>query len=286
MRNPSSIIRGRIRPRRPSPAMLVALTALFLSLGGVGYAATLLPAGSVGQAQLRTFAVTNRALATAAVGTRKIMDNAVTFNKIAPSSVGVVRIVRNQVQLRVNNTCAAGQAMTAIDVNGRATCAATSGAVSRSTPGSAVAVDSATAPATVNEQQLASGSAYLVQSNPYLTVTPTTVSGASAQDVVVTCTLTAGTEAAQRSATFTALQPSGPVENESIPLTVAVPSLTAAAIATTSCVSTATNSQGAAATNPPTITAQGQSFASQAASVTTAPVITTPTPTPTPPIAP
>jgi hypothetical protein len=47
------------RLRAPSPAMLVALIALFVALGGTGYAATrLLPRNSVGEHQLRESAVT------------------------------------------------------------------------------------------------------------------------------------------------------------------------------------------------------------------------------------
>ncbi len=43
---------------RPSPAMVVALVALSVALGGVGYAATVLPAASVGTSQLKNNAVT------------------------------------------------------------------------------------------------------------------------------------------------------------------------------------------------------------------------------------
>ena len=42
---------------RPSPAMVVASAALFVSLGGVGYAAIVLPANSVGTKQLKRNAV-------------------------------------------------------------------------------------------------------------------------------------------------------------------------------------------------------------------------------------
>jgi hypothetical protein len=44
---------------RPSPAMLVACAALFVSLSGVGYAAIVLPANSVGAKQLKRNAVTS-----------------------------------------------------------------------------------------------------------------------------------------------------------------------------------------------------------------------------------
>jgi hypothetical protein len=42
---------------RPSPAMVIACTALLFSLGGVGYAAVVLPANSVGTKQLKKNAV-------------------------------------------------------------------------------------------------------------------------------------------------------------------------------------------------------------------------------------
>ena len=43
----------------PSPAMAVALVALFVALGGTGYAVTKLPSNSVGTTQLRKNAVTS-----------------------------------------------------------------------------------------------------------------------------------------------------------------------------------------------------------------------------------
>lgn len=48
-----------VRRRRPSPAMVVALLALFVALGGGAYAATRLPAHSVGHRQLKRNAVTS-----------------------------------------------------------------------------------------------------------------------------------------------------------------------------------------------------------------------------------
>jgi hypothetical protein len=43
--------------RRPSAGMLVGLTALFVALGGTGYAAMVLPVHSVGTRQLKRNAV-------------------------------------------------------------------------------------------------------------------------------------------------------------------------------------------------------------------------------------
>ena len=62
---------------KPSPAMVVALLALFVALGGGAYAATNLPRNSVGTRQLRNQAVTIHKLAFNSVGTRRIQNNAV-----------------------------------------------------------------------------------------------------------------------------------------------------------------------------------------------------------------
>jgi hypothetical protein len=48
----------RFLARRPSPAMVVALVALFVALGGASYAAFKLPKNSVGTSQLKKGAVT------------------------------------------------------------------------------------------------------------------------------------------------------------------------------------------------------------------------------------
>jgi hypothetical protein len=56
----------RILTKRPSPAMVVALVALFAALGGGAYAALKLPANSVGPAQLKKGAVTPPKLSPAA----------------------------------------------------------------------------------------------------------------------------------------------------------------------------------------------------------------------------
>jgi hypothetical protein len=68
---------------RPSPAMVVALLALFLSLGGVSYAA----ATKLGTRQIRNGAVTAKKLHKNAVTTNKIRIGAVTGPKLANASV-------------------------------------------------------------------------------------------------------------------------------------------------------------------------------------------------------
>jgi hypothetical protein len=62
------------RARVPSPAMIVACLALVVALGGVSYAATVLPKNSVGATQLKKKAVTASKLRPNAVGAAKVKD--------------------------------------------------------------------------------------------------------------------------------------------------------------------------------------------------------------------
>ena len=63
--------------RRPSPSMVVALIALFVALGGTGYAALKLPANSVGTKQLKKNAVTGA----------KVKDFSLFTNDFAPGQI-------------------------------------------------------------------------------------------------------------------------------------------------------------------------------------------------------
>jgi hypothetical protein len=47
-----------LRPRRPSPALVISIIALVMAMGGTGYAALSLPKNSVGSKQLKKNAVT------------------------------------------------------------------------------------------------------------------------------------------------------------------------------------------------------------------------------------
>jgi hypothetical protein len=51
------------RPRRPTPALVVACVALVIAMGGTSYAAFSLPKNSVGTAQLRNGAITQQKIA-------------------------------------------------------------------------------------------------------------------------------------------------------------------------------------------------------------------------------
>jgi hypothetical protein len=61
-----------------SPSMIVALVALVLALGGVGYSATQFPKNSIGRAQLRPAAVTGSELARDAVTGVKVKDHSLS----------------------------------------------------------------------------------------------------------------------------------------------------------------------------------------------------------------
>src|SRR5438105_13956438 len=100
--------------RRPSAPLVVSFVALFVALGGVGYAAIQLPANSVGNAQLRNGSVGNWKLKFNSVGARKIING----------SVGAKQVNSSQVQLRVGTTCSTG-AVKAISLSGSVTCTPT-----------------------------------------------------------------------------------------------------------------------------------------------------------------
>ncbi len=65
------------RPRRPSAALIVASLALFVALGGVGYAALAIPKGSI----------TSKHLAKNSVRQSEIAKNAVHSSELAAGSV-------------------------------------------------------------------------------------------------------------------------------------------------------------------------------------------------------
>lgn len=72
----------------PSPAMLVACTALAISLGGSAYAVTALPRNSVGERQIRANAVKSSEIASRAVGASEIRPGAVGAAQLAGGAVG------------------------------------------------------------------------------------------------------------------------------------------------------------------------------------------------------
>lgn len=72
---------SRLWKYRPSPAMIVATLALFVAMGGTGYAVSKLPKGSVGAAQLRKDAVRSK----------HIKAGSITKAKLAQSTLSALR---------------------------------------------------------------------------------------------------------------------------------------------------------------------------------------------------
>jgi hypothetical protein len=93
-----------MRPRRPSAALLVALLALFVALGGPAQAARLVTGGQVKDHSLQAkdlsrkavrslrktpaSSVNTRALRNGAVSNAKLANGAVTAAKLAPATIG------------------------------------------------------------------------------------------------------------------------------------------------------------------------------------------------------
>ena len=214
--------------------MIVALTALFFALGGVGYAATQLPRNSVGTAQLQNSSVGNWKLKFNAVGGRKIINGA----------VGARQVNSSQVQHRVASACSSG-AIASIGLSGTVTC----------TPSLPNEYGSNTAPVTlgasatrVATQTLAAGSSYLVTAYPHVVISGT---AGSPQRVEVACTLSvpagSGTPPPANPTTTTKtlavdLAGDGHSQAGSIPLVLPVASSTSAQPATVSCTDTPTPS--------------------------------------------
>jgi hypothetical protein len=267
MRKPSSLLRSRAsRLHRPSPAMMVALAALFLSLGGASYAAVMLPAHSVGSAQLKTFAVTNPKLANNSVGYRKIM----------PGSVGTVRIDKNDVQLRVTGTCmAANQAMTSVNIEGGVTCGSTS--PSEFDTGVATAKPFTTTATPIASMALAGGTEYMVQAAPYITVAGNT--DTSAQTINVSCTLASGTATTATETRMVSIYlPAGQATaSASIPLTVIQPESPNSTTASLTCMDATTGG----ITGAGTLSAEATVYATTLAPPTTATTTTATTTTTT-----
>jgi hypothetical protein len=220
--------------RRPSAPLIVSFAALFVALGGVGYAAIRLPPNSVGSAQLQNGSVGNFKLKFNSVGPRKIINGA----------VGGQQVNASQVQLRLSSSCSTG-AVSAVAQSGNVTCTPTL-PNEFGTSSSAVTVPAGSTSTTVATKSLPAGSSYLVLAYPRAVI-----NGTANQHVEVDCTLsvpssstTGGTPSANtitKSLTVN-LGSSSQSEAGTIPLVLPVASATSAQTATVSCTDTATPS--------------------------------------------
>lgn len=223
--------------RRPSASLLVSFAALFVSLGGVGWAAIHLPPGSVGNAQLQNNSV----------GLFKLRPNSVGAHKIINGSVGASQVNSSQVQLRVSTSCMLG-AVQSIGLSGTVTCTPT---LPNEYGTSAPPVTLGASSTQIATKSLPAGSSFLILAYPRATITGTT-----SQRVEVDCTLSvpSGTT------TTKSLAGSGSLVG-TIPLVLPIASATSAQAATVSCTDTATPS-----TPAPTVTVDTTINAIQTAS--------------------
>ncbi|HEX3975889.1 MAG TPA: hypothetical protein VHW96_06465 [Solirubrobacteraceae bacterium] len=192
---------------RPSAAIVISSAALFMSLGGVGYAAISIPNNSVGTAQLRNNAVTNS----------KIKNSAVSYKKIQPGAVGLVRANTGQLQARVSGTCATGTAIGTINQVGKVTCNNALPSEFGTTSNTATVTSTAAA---VTSVALPAGPSYVAFADPSATVTST----ATGQHVTVTCILTVGSNTQTRSVTIDTTGTAGETSTASIPMQATGPS--------------------------------------------------------------
>ena len=87
--------------RRPSPAFVISIVALFVAMGGTGYAALKLPKNSVGNKQLKKNAVTSS----------KVKNGSLTGKDFKLSSLGTVPSATNAVNAtNATNATNAGHA--------------------------------------------------------------------------------------------------------------------------------------------------------------------------------
>jgi hypothetical protein len=230
--------------RRPSASLIVSFVALFVALGGVGYAATQLPKNSVGSAQLRNGSVGNWKLKSNAVGGRKIINGA----------VGAKQVNSTQVQLRVGTPCSSG-AIKAIGLSGTVSCTPTlPNEVGTST--AAVTLGGSTQ---IGSESLPAGSSYLVLAYPHAVIR-----GAAGQRVQVDCTLSVPPGTGSSTTTKSLAVELGSSSNSqagTIPLVLPVASSTSAQAATVSCTDSAMPG-----TPPPTVAVDATLGALQTAS--------------------
>ncbi len=230
--------------RRPSAPLIVSFAALFVALGGVGYAATQLRPNSVGSAQLQNGSVGNWKLKFNSVGTRKIINGA----------VGAEQVNASQVQLRLSSGCSSG-ALSAVAQSGNVSCTPT---LPNEFGTSATAVTLGAGSTTVATKSLPAGSSYLILAYPHAVIT-----GVTNQRVEVDCTLSVpgGTNNSITKSLTVDFGTSSQSQAGTIPLLLPVASATNAQAATVSCTDTATPS-----TPAPTVTVDSTLNAIQTAS--------------------
>ncbi len=86
---------SRLGLRRPSPALVISLIALFVALGGTGYAAFKLPKNSVGSKQIKKNAVTGSKIKANSITGSKVKNGSLTGADLKLGSLGTVPSASN-----------------------------------------------------------------------------------------------------------------------------------------------------------------------------------------------
>ncbi|MBV8945406.1 MAG: hypothetical protein JO286_16750 [Solirubrobacterales bacterium] len=170
--NPRSLVR-----RHLSVPLVVSFLALFVALGGAGWAALRIPPNSVGNAQLQNFSV----------GNAKLRPNSVGSAKIIAGAVGARQVNSRQVQLRVTSSCLIG-AIQALSLSGNVTCAPAPPNEYGTLPQNAALGPSQQQVAGVSLPATQAGSSYLVIGD----VQVDEAEGSAPQSVSVSCSMSLG----------------------------------------------------------------------------------------------
>jgi hypothetical protein len=219
--------------RRPSASIVISVIALFVALGGVGYAAVSVPNNSVGTSQLKN----------GAVSTAKIKNNAVDYQKIAQHTIGLQRVNTGVIQTRVSGTCAGNSAINTVAQSGKVTCHSTLPAQF------GAASDSAAVPTTSTTvvSKLLPGGNYILNANAYATIS----GGTAGQQVQVTCTLQVASGSSQTRTVSIEVGPTDQTQRVAIPMTFPAAVASPQGTAHVDCLHTAANPT----TPDPTVTA-------------------------------
>jgi len=86
---------SRLALRRPPPALVISLIALFVALGGTGYAALKLPKNSVGSKQIKKNAVTGSKLKANSITGSKVKNGSLSGADLKLGSLGTVPSATN-----------------------------------------------------------------------------------------------------------------------------------------------------------------------------------------------
>lgn len=117
------------RLRLPGPALVISVVALFVALGGTGYAALHLPRNSVGTIQLQNGSVINPKIRNGTILGAKLKNGTVTAGKINAKGLTVPNAIHATVALTAQTAATATTATSAASATtaGSATTAASAG---------------------------------------------------------------------------------------------------------------------------------------------------------------